>query len=391
MLLLLMLYILYRCGKEMSKTGKIWSRAGITCILTYTLNEGLRFGRGIDYNEYWRTYEYVSRGYESNRDVVFVYSVKFLSSIGIPYQGFVLLCSFLFIVGALLFLKHYRDILPLALPLFVLLSMGDVENMVRWYLGFSFILIGVSFLLDKKVLKFFLISCVGCLFHSGLLPLLLIFYIIYFFKTPILPPFIVIILYFAIGVFFQTEFMLALSDTINNFAGFSERADSYIGRADYWLTGGNGGRFRAAFPRKTELALLLLIVWYGYKLVKNSRFHLVYAYNLFVAGFILWPVANQIELLWRYDAPLYFYMSIVLAGIVWFVRSKKLIKQQVLLYVFMFLTSFFVLLYFRGPFVKNPKLYMYVWNHTNETPEKMIGIWTDQNEKNANAAEKASK
>lgn len=390
-LLLLMLFILYRCGKEIAKTGKIWSRAGITAIITYTLNEGLRFGRGIDYNEYWRTYEEIGKGWDSTRDVVFVYVVKIFNDVGIPYQGFVLLCSMMFIIGVLSILKNCSQILSFSLPLFALFSLLEVENMVRWYLGFSFVLIGLSFLLKQKTLYFLMLCLLGCCFHIGLVLIPIMFYFIYLLKKPLLPPYIVIILYFAIGFFFQTESMLAFSDSINSLVGFSERADSYISRADYWLTGGNGGRFRAAFPRKTELVLILFIVWYGFKVAKTSKLHLVYSYNLFIVGLLLWPVANQIELLWRYDAPFYFFMSIVLAGIFWAVRSEKLIKQPILLYLFTIMTVLYVSQYFRGPFVRNPKLYMYVWNHTNETPMKMMGIWTDQNEKSANAAEKASK
>ena len=59
LLFLLMLCILFFCGKEISKTGKIFSKGGIIAIVAFTLNEGLRYGRGIDYNVYGRNFDFM--------------------------------------------------------------------------------------------------------------------------------------------------------------------------------------------------------------------------------------------------------------------------------------------------------------------------------------------
>ena len=41
-----MLFVLYQCGKSLRKDYRIFSAAGVVSMLVYTLNEGLRFGRG---------------------------------------------------------------------------------------------------------------------------------------------------------------------------------------------------------------------------------------------------------------------------------------------------------------------------------------------------------
>ena len=142
-LLLIMLFVLYRAGKSIAKTGKIWSLAGFSAILVYTLNEGLRFGRGIDYNLYGMVYERLEATGQSDWDISFQFVARVLIDLNIPWQGYVILMSFVFILAMLIMLKVYQEIIPYALPLFALFSAGTVENMVRWYFGFSFIMIGL--------------------------------------------------------------------------------------------------------------------------------------------------------------------------------------------------------------------------------------------------------
>ena len=180
--LVLMLFILYSTGKQIAKSGTILSPAGIIAISVYTLNEGLRYGRGIDYNLYGMDYEELEAGKESNWDIGFQYIARFLIANDIPWQGYVILMSFVFILATLFLLRVYKEILPYALPLFVLFSLRETENMVRWYMGFSFIMIGLSILLiggKKANLKFWIFTAIACTFHIALLPLPVAFYLLY--------------------------------------------------------------------------------------------------------------------------------------------------------------------------------------------------------------------
>ena len=122
-LLILMLFVLYVAGRSISGQEEMSSVGYRIACLAYTLNEGLRFGRGIDYNEYWRVYEELASGVDSDRDFLFVVFMKFLINIGIPYQGFILLASFMFFLGVIMILRHYKEILPFSLPLFALFSL----------------------------------------------------------------------------------------------------------------------------------------------------------------------------------------------------------------------------------------------------------------------------
>lgn len=391
-----MIFVLFLAGKGLKRNGgKVLSFPGLMGILAYTLNEGLRFGRDIDYNEYWRTYERISIGYDSNRDMVFVNLCKFLSEIGVPFQGFIILCSFMFIFGAMLMLRNYLKILPWSLPLFSLLSLLEVECLIRWFLGFSFIMIGMDYLLKHKTKHFFAISLIGPFFHIGLLPIPFLFYFVYRAKGPFVNPYISILLYIGIGLLFQTQMMIMFADAANLLGSLSQRAEGYAEQADYWLTSGSGGRKSYPFPNILMMFFLFAQIWCGYKLANKCDKEMVFPYNLFLIGFLVSPMANQIEILQRYNMLFFIFRGIVCAGVIYYafiISGKKLLKISAIPTL-----AFSVLLFgncikfFIHPFTDPPKLYMYVWDHTNETYDQMFDEWTNWKEKKADSRAKSLK
>ena len=381
-LLATMLVVLYFSGRGLkSNGGKILSTPGIAAITIYTINLGLRFGRGIDYNLYWNLYDNISKYGESDKEVTFTYLIKSLSSLGLPYQGFVMIQSFMFILGSLFLLRNYQRLLPYALPLFAFFSLGEVENMIRWYLGASFILIGLSYLINDKKGKYFLVCYIACLFHLGLLPVPILFYLIYLLKKPILHPFVSIPLFFLVGLLFQTSYMLKFVDLLNFFTVISERAVLYASDAQYWLTSGYQGNYRSAFPDKITVTFLLLIVWCGYKCLDISDRKVVYSYNLFLIGFIFRPIANLIELVVRYDDLFFSFRAVVCAAILYCFFNKNQVQTMIKMVFLLFLLN---TLYagFKRPFTY-PKLCMYIWDKGKMDSETMKQIWFDVNYKSS--------
>lgn len=386
-LLFLMLFVLYSAGKGLKKNGgRMLSRPGIAAISAFTLNEGLRFGRDVDYNEYWRLYEEIANGISSNRDVVFVYFCRLLSSMGIPFQGFILLSCFLFIFGAIFFLRNFREILPITLPLFVLLPLLEVECLIRWFIGFSFILIGLHYLINYKKIKFLLFSFIGCLFHVGLLPIPFVFFIVFKFNRIPIPPVFSIPLYVAIGLLFQTEYMLVFTNTINMLGFISARAEGYAENAENWIAGGTGGSGISAFPNPLMMSLLFLLIWCGYRTIKQLDHRYVFCYNLFLFSFLFGPIANQIEIMQRYNILFFLFRSIVATCIIYEVFVYKNVKSSLLTLLCVFLIFANCSKFFLYPFVYNPKLYMYVWDHNGETYDQMLDIWQTHKDARKSAA-----
>lgn len=395
-LLLFMLFSLYKAGKGLQDNAcKISSKYGIIALLVYTLNEGLRFGRGIDYNYYWRSYEDLAAGKYVETNIGMLLFEKILISFDLSWESCVLFISFMFILGTLYLMKCYKEILPLALPLFVFFSNAAVENMIRWYIGFSFILIGLSFQMreEKKLNKKFLFfSFLACLFHYAIIPIPIIFYSIRFFKKPLLHPLITIALFYTIAFGFKTTVMLQFVDVVNTLSMMSDKFEHYSNNPVFWLTGGFDGVETTPFPALTEQLFLLVIVCLGFISVKEQRKAFVYSYNLFIIGFLLYPIARQIELLERFDQPFLFFRGIVLAIIIqsFFVDVRiKLIPLFKLMVILIFLNLGRSMII--HPFTQSPQRYLYVWDKDRQTPESMLNMWNETRRENSKIATKRNK
>ncbi len=381
LLLISMLFSLYLSGKELKRVDSLKSKAVILGILFYTFNVGLRYGRGIDYNLYGQRYESFLMGGDFDYEIGFVAVAKLLSFLGVSWQGFVLFLSFVFIFSTIYFIRNYREIVPYALPLFALFSLSRVENMVRWYFGFSFLLIGLSFLLkenDKKVLLYFIFSFLACCFHLALAPVSILYFIIYNCKTIFLRPIVTIGLFYIIGFFFQTDFMLSLIDLINRYSMLLGDYVHYVDNADYWLVGGFAGAERNAFPGLTMQLLFMVVAIWGYKIIKEMDHTYIFAYNLFIIGYLTLPIARQIELFSRYNAVFYFFIAVVFASILNKIYAQKSLKVRPIVIVFISLVFLnygrFVIV---EPFKGNKDHYLYVWDRDGRTYDEMYDTWID--------------
>lgn len=373
----------------MSKTGRITSRAGFVAILVYTFNEGLRFGRGIDYNLYGMRYEELVKTGESDWDISFQIIARALIALDIPWQGYVMLMSLIFILATIFLLRIYKEFLPYALPLYALFSIGAVENMVRWYMGFSFMMIGLYYLLcdeRKSYLKYWGFSAFACTIHFALLPLPFVFYLLHTFKKPILSPIWVLLIYFVIALAFQTEFMAQfveianlLSASVGGDSAVSSKIEGYGDRAEYWLTGGFAGtENHSALPDVQELFFLCIIIWLGYKVLRGAHRKYVFAYNMFVFGLLFNPLARQIELIGRYNQPFMFFRAIVLACIIGNIYVNKIVRVRQIVWLMVLLVFLNIgRRTFVGPFKGNPEQYLYVWNQGGRTYQSMYDMWID--------------
>lgn len=380
-LLICMLAVLYQSGRVIAKTNRIKSRAGAAAILVYTLNEGLRYGRGIDYNYYGHDYEMFELYGESIQNIGFVTFEKLCIWIGLPWQGCVMIMSFVFIVGLLNLLKEYGRALPIALPWFALISLFFVENMVKWYLAFSVFMIALVFMIrggNKWQRKYFSVSIAACLIHYAFLPIPIAFYIVYRWKRIALSPKFSIPLFFVIGLTFQTSAMLHFVDLANMVTTLSENYEHYGNDIDYWLTSGNDGASRSSFPGITEIFTICLLLCYGYKVIRRFEQPYIYAYNLFVIGVLLLPVANQIELAGRYILLFYHFMAIVFASIF---CGKEINSRPLLLFIFLMMFISMGRRNLTDPLFDNAQKYLYVWNSQGRTYDSMLNVWKTGNEK----------
>lgn len=381
-LLSLMSFVLYQSGKSLQKEYKISSWAGIIVILVWTLNEGLRFGRGIDYNVYWTIYDNIASGYSFiDKDVFFLFICKLFLILKIPYQGFILFLSFLYIIGVLCLMRNFKYMSQYVLPLFLLFSMGPVENMVRWYFGYSLFLIGLSSLIAKEKITwhYVLFSFLACLIHIAFIPIPFVFYLIFMHKKIFFRPLVSLLLFYSIYLFFETDVMLHFSNVFDFITNSIEIFGNYGNNTEYWLTSGFAGIEKTGKISVAELVFISFITILGYKvtLKLNNRAN-IYAYNLYIVGLLLYPIAKKIELIIRYDHIMFFFESVVLANIVYMFLKRKYYIRAIYSCFIVFAGLYVSNKYFIAPFKNNPKMYMYVWDRENENSFTMIQMWLDE-------------
>lgn len=349
---------------------KGYLKASIPSIVIYTLNEGLRFGRGIDYNIYAKEYVYnTGKLYFENGDPGFRYIGIFLQNLDLPFQAFVLLMSFILILSVIIFIRNVKGCAPFALPMFLLLFYTATENLMRWFLGFSFILIGFSYILrDKKTIKnyvlFIFFSVISFFFHFALIFIPLVYIILMNFQRPLLKPSISILLFIIIGIGFQSNIMLSLKEYLDVFLLLSEKSTYYIDNADQWLTSGATGLNFSSFPPPFRIALYLVEVILGYKLCKYLNTKYIILYNIFLVGFIILPIANQIELVLRYQYLIFIYQIVILGYILDFYFVSKRVRLNKMLYTLSIIAFlFFTQGQIRKWIFNEPEYkHLYVWD-----------------------------
>ena len=371
-----MYYVLYRSGKKLAycETNKQYWKAALPGIIAFSLNEGLRWGRGLDYNLYFKGFQDAALGYDDTHEILFSLYCRTCHYLGIDYKGFIISTMLLLIISVYFFLKKYRKQAAYALPLFCLLMEANYTNLIRWYMGVPFILIGFALYMEheefnnKKALTYLMsFSLMAMGMHTTLVLIPIIYYALYQITKntdrPLSRPIVSIPIFVALTFLFKNEMMLMFASQINFLlALIGDSYSSYSDNLNYWLEGGAAGTDNSVLGIAVYAFLIPFIIL-GYDISsKKQELGYTFAYNLFSISFILMPIAVRIELLNRFWSCLYLFSSVVGAYlfIEYFVEKKHIKAYAYSLAVVAFLGvaySQFVLK-LRGPdFFK-----YYVWD-----------------------------
>ncbi len=271
-------------------------------IAAYTLYAGLRWGRGIDYNLYYWLYKDINAGIgREDNEPLFELLIKISGWLGLEWKHFVFFMSFFLIFSGCFFLRNFRKESVLLLPFFVF-NLSLAETLMRWYLGFSFILIGLYFLLQNKQRFFWVFSLLGFLVHYGLAIDILGFYLIWIFSRKyVMKPTVALIIYIGIFFLFTPQFMSYFADFIQN-VNLGTRFLMYQNNAEAWLVGDANDEVRGQLSM-TNLISTIYLICIGYSCyVKNKTPVLACLFSWALIGWIFRPAAVQIEIAMRIHA-----------------------------------------------------------------------------------------
>lgn len=339
---LLTLFLAWQMGKKMSKTksDKAYWFYGLFFIMSYAVSMGLRFGRMIDYNIYFSRYVEIGHDFTSH-DYEFTFKAICwtLYNIGVPYQGFICLCSVLLVSSVVFMLKDYRKYAPYALLLFFW-ETANVENFIRWFLAFSLFIYFFAYYRRKAYKKAAIFALLAVTTHIGSVILIAAVVGISLFKKQMIPSWLVFV-FLVLSLLYGSAGGLSFLTPYISLLGLDERSAGYAEQFGDIISGDFGvvGLSKLTFSNIIRIIIAYSIpVFMMSALLKNKMLR-PFEVNLFIVGVLLAPIFGQVEILNRYGEGLRFF-SVIVSGSAYYLIFKHVSKFPVAI-VFAAYISFF--------------------------------------------------
>ncbi|NLD93695.1 MAG: EpsG family protein, partial [Fibrobacter sp.] len=216
----------------------------LPAIVAFSLIEGLRYDRGVDYFHYKKLFENslnLSVYYDIDSiEPLFQIINKVIKILGLSYPVVFVFYSFILIFAGFFFLRQYKDCAPFLVPLFFLAIVTPAENIVRQFVAIAFVLIALSFFNSKQWIKFCSFILFAFLTHYSsivLLPFILLFskFGVFLVKKKIV--LITILTLFILSFFWKIEYWSHIYNYIPVLNFGSGRYQSYLERSHIWFSG----------------------------------------------------------------------------------------------------------------------------------------------------------
>lgn len=283
-------------------------------ILIFSFNEGLRFGRGVDYNGYFFKYYDIllgDKGLINISDPVFVGLCHLNDIVGMPYQGLIFFLSFFLVVAGSFLLREVKDSMAYAFPLFFLFSF-PAENLIRWFFAFSFLMISSYFYNNSNYKKAIIFAALALGSHMGIIIPAFFCFSLKYLKKPIFSLKTSVLLYIGLWTLFTTDAMLGLVKYINYSSIFvSDYYSGYIDNADVWLTGNGLGEKAINYGIGLALPDIITLILTYY--VVRKRPQLTYYANIYIVGALLSAAIYRVEIGYRISVAMKIYQVMFLA------------------------------------------------------------------------------
>lgn len=346
-----LLGVLLFCGYGITYRNKnnyyFWNYA-IFAIVVYSLIEGLRFDRGVDYAQY--ATELMGQWYiEGEREFLYDLLVKCVVALEIPYWAVFIGFSCFLITSYMSIIRHFPKYAIWALPLFFLVTDYPAENLIRQFVAIPFIMLAYdAYLRDKKKAMFIFIALPSLIHFSSAMAIGLFILFVYlnvwkFIKVP----WVLLSIYLACVVMFDTSMLNSFSDMIQTSdvldGSVDSRAEDYLEGSDRWLTeegdlnevSGTGKSGKTMFNTLTEICFNAVLIVFGFFAAREDK-RLTIPYYFSFLAIMFRAVGGSIELYERF-AWWYYYFSPLLIAVVLARARKFSFWYEYLIYMVVFL------------------------------------------------------
>lgn len=347
----ILLFVLFFCGYQISKGNRdsLKKYAFISTIF-YSLIEGLRWMRGVDYWHYYQDIATNFKAIETTSDPELIYELfctGFYNSHLPVCLAFVFYSAILF-VSFLSVIRHYRKLAVWALPLFFIITVEATENHIRQFFAIPFILLAFSSWLDKKYILCYCLLCIAPLIHTSSLLLIAVFLLLIHvnIKLPKNGGLVLLILYILLFFVWDIHNLGAFStwlQTLDVFTG--SKFENYVYNADRWFTDEGsisdvtgGTVITSEFRKYTEFITSSIIIYYGYKFAIHNNFYKV-LYIFSCLNLFIQVLGGDIELIGRFAEYFLIFIPLTVSYIIIELKPYKT-KEKYFIYVILFIIYF---------------------------------------------------
>lgn len=348
---LFLFWIMIYEGKMVSK-GKFYWKYCLWAIFFFTLIEGVRYGRGIDYMHYIEVYKY-----DMEKDQVLFTSINdVLKSIGVSPELSFMFYAFPFICGAMAMMKPMRKYAMYMFPLFLMSIISMHEAFVRQMLAMSFVfmyIVELNNIIDellskkikiKRLLPLVFLAVIAYSIHSiAIVGIFVITIAMIFLRKPL--PWIYMVPLLLIGKFYISKnFDFSYLNSILTFLGSSsDKFSGYTENADRWFS---SDAMEDAYSRNISIEFLetfgcCALIYLGNKLFHNTSLYIdkqknknaiiplgdnielyVSLYNVFIIGTLILETFYNLEIVRRVAHCWDIYWFVPMALVLYFRRSR---------------------------------------------------------------------
>lgn len=321
--------------------NKYYNLYASIAIIIYSIIEGLRWNRGVDYRNYYL--ELTGIPMKENIEPLYKLIVDIESSI-LPYWLVFILYSAFFMAGFLMVLKHFPKTAVWALPLMFLVTEAGAENLVRQFIAISFFLVGYSAYLNGKR-KFMLICFIAVpLIHLSGIFVLLMFGLFSLFKMDekMSKPWLLVGIYVVLYLVWDISNLSQYTKYLNMINLASDTQFSgYIENAERWFTEEgsisllHGEKNMASWANVIfKLLMNIIVIFYGFYLCKSDdkmRIPYWFAYMCI----IIRTIGGDIEIYNRFANWLFYFIPLIIGGVLQMATLKKIERRILFFIVFM--------------------------------------------------------
>lgn len=296
-------------------TREYWRRS-IVPIFIFSFVHGLRWARDQDYAGYFYRFSAMKDGHNPDEyEYIFFKICDIFNAIGLPYWFFILCCSIIFIVAIMFVVENFRFALPFVF-LIMFYEVRSIDNLVRFYLAFSFYLFSIGFIIRGKIKHALVSMLIAGNIHVGFLIVLPFCFLYKFLDLKSLPKSITSIAFVGLLFVGSTMMLLYFSEYLTFFSYLgSEKADFYVDSYERIVNGefGAGAYEGRVLTNNIRLVIAWLpgILWGEDILKKYIDKNATFIYNMYVIGSLTFTVFSLVEILDRLNTCFTFFSLIV--------------------------------------------------------------------------------